>query len=112
MGIYFAHIRKWLSVVPKERFLFLTLEELIADPVQTATSISRFLGVKQSAVDIRKGAELASFCNENSQGSINYKTSPDLQMRNDTRHMLETFYRPFNALLADLLQDKKFLWTS
>ena len=112
MGIYFAHIRKWLSVVPKERFLFLTLEELIEDPVQTATSISRFLGVKQSAADIQKGAELASFCNENSQGSINYKTSPDLQMRNDTKHMLETFYRPFNALLADLLQDMKFLWTS
>ena len=112
MGIYFAHIRKWLSVVPKERFLFLTLEELIEDPIQTATSISRFLGVKQSVADIQKGAELASFCNENSQDSINYKTSPDLQMRNDTKHMLEIFYRPFNALLADLLQDTKFLWTS
>ena len=113
MGIYFAHVRKWLSVVPKERFLFLTLEELIADPVQTATSISRFLGIKQSAADIQRGAELASSdCNENSQESISYKTSPSLQMRNDTRHMLETFYRPFNVLLAELLQDKKFLWTS
>ncbi len=112
MGIYFTHIRKWLSVVPKERFLFLTLEELIADPVQTATSISRFLGVEQSATDIQKGAELARLCNENSQDAINYKTSPNLQMRNDTKHMLETFYRPFNALLADLLQDKKFLWSS
>jgi hypothetical protein len=113
MGIYFAHIRKWLSVVPKERFLFLTLEELIANPVQTATSISRFLGFKQSAADIQKGVELAnSACSENSQDSIHYKTSPNLQMRNDTRHMLESFYRPFNTLLADLLQDRKFLWTS
>ena len=112
MGMYFAHIRKWLSVVPRDRFLFLTLEELTADPVRTATSISRFLGVMQSAADIQKGAEFASFCNENSQGSINYKTRPDLQMRNDTKLMLEKFYRPFNKLLADLLQDTKFLWTS
>ena len=112
MGIYFAHVRKWLSVVPKEKFLFLTLEELIADPIKTATSISRFLGIKQSAADIQKRAELASSdCNENSQESISYKISPSLQMRNDTRHMLETFYRPFNVLLAELLQDKKFLWT-
>ena len=112
MGIYFTHIRKWLSVVPKEKFLFLTLEELIADPIQTASSISIFLGVEQSAADIQKGAKFASQCNENSQDSVDYKTTSGLQMRNDTKRMLETFYRPFNTLLADLLQDTKFLWTS
>ena len=111
MGLYFTHIRKWLSVVPRDRFLFLTLEELVGDPVKAATGISRFLGRAQSAEDIRRGARHASLCNENGQNSVDYKTNSDLHMRNDTKNMLERFYRPFNALLAGLLQDSKFLWT-
>ena len=111
MGIYFAHIRKWLSVVPREKFLFLTLEELIEDPFEAARTISRFLGYKQSVKDIQNSVHFASLCNENSQNSINYKTNPKLHMRTDTRNMLETFYRPFNEHLANLLQNSKFLWT-
>ena len=111
MGLYFAHIRKWLSIVPRDRFIFLTLEELVENPIRAATDISHFLGYEQSAEDIRSAASFASSCSENSQTSVNYKANPQLQMRIDTKNMLETFYRPFNALLANLLQDFKFLWT-
>ena len=110
MGMYFAHIRKWLSVVPRDKFLFLTLEELVEDPFKTAMAISRFLGFDRSADDVRKSANFAKTCNENSQNSINYKTNPQLYMKNETRIMLETFYKPFNQHLANLLQNSKFSW--
>lgn len=111
MGLYFAHIRKWLSVVPRDRFIFLMLEELVENPIRAVTDISHFLGYKQSVDDIRSAVNFASSCSENNQTSVDYKTNPHLQMRNDTKNMLDTFYRPFNTLLANLLQDSKFLWT-
>ena len=111
MGLYFAHIRKWLSVVPRDRFIFLTLEELVENPIRVATDISHFLGYEQSKADIQNVVKYAISCRKNSQTSFNYKANPQLHMRNDTKNMLETFYRPFNTLLANLLQDSKFLWT-
>ena len=110
MGLYFSHIRKWLSVVPREQFLFITLEELMGEPTKVAADIFRFLGHEKSVNVIKREALLASLCSKNSQSTIDYKSNPRLHIRNDTRIMLETFYRPFNRLLANLLQDTKFLW--
>ncbi len=32
------------------------------------------------------------------------------QLRNETLQLLDDFYQPFNEMLADLLQDQKYLW--
>jgi hypothetical protein len=46
----------------------------------------------------------------NQQRAVDYKNDPRLAMRNDTREILRSFFRPYNQMLADLLGDRKFLW--
>ena len=41
---------------------------------------------------------------------VDYKHDPRLQMREDTRQILEEFFQPYNQMLAELLGDDKFLW--
>ena len=109
MGMYYVHIRKWLSVVSKDRFLFLTLEELIEKPTQTVHEMVKFLGLRGN-IDSSTVDSIAQSCNENSQSTVNYKHDPRLQMRMDTKLLLERFYHTFNSLLAEKLDNDKFLW--
>ena len=103
-ALYYVHIQKWLSVAPRERFLFLTLEELSENERRTANQVWSFLKVPplprhHKIVHVR-----------NKQVSIDYENDPRLAMRSDTREILKSFFRPYNQMLADLLGNKKFLW--
>lgn len=110
MGMYYVHIHKWLSVVSKDRFLFLTLEELIEKPTQTVHEVVNFLGLRADKVDNGMVDSIAQSCNENSQSTVDYKHDPRLQIRSDTKQLLERFYYSFNSLLAEKLDNDKFLW--
>ena len=33
------------------------------------------------------------------------------QMKPETKKLLEDFYKPYNKLLASLIDDERFLWT-
>lgn len=111
MGLYFVHIRKWLSVVQRDRFLFLTLEEVMQDPSEVAHDMLKFLGLKTDvAADLNAVNRIVNSCHENTQTTVNYKHDPRLLMRNDTELMLKRFFYPFNSLLAGLLNADKFLW--
>ena len=112
IAVYFAHIRKWLSVVPRDRFLFLKFEELVNNPSQGALSVLKFLNLDTKVASNEQVIEgIVSSCSKNPQVGINYRDDPQLQMRKDTRTMLENFYHPFNSLLAQLLDDDKYLWS-
>ena len=104
-ALYYVHIQKWLSVIPRERFLFLTLEELSGNLKQTTNRLWKFIGV--SSFTINK-----HICTQatNKQNAVDYTNDPRLVMRNDTREILKGFFRPYNQRLADLLGDRKFLW--
>lgn len=109
MGLYYVHTRKWLSVVPREKFLFLTLEELIKNDMKmTATTILDFLELDSTILNHRSTVDIK--CVENTQKTVDYKHDPRLMMREDTRQILVRFFRPYNQMLADLLGDDKFLW--
>ena len=104
-AFYYMHILKWLSVVPRERFLFLTLEELSSNMDQTVNMVWRFIGIDSFAIK-------SKYCmGSNQQTAIDYKNDPRLAMRNDTREILRSFFRPYNQMLADLLGDRKFFGT-
>ena len=108
IALYYVHTRKWLSVVPRERIHFFTLEELITvDLTHTAKMILDFLEIPMTD-DSYNFQDIV--CNENKQEKIDYKRDPRLQMREDTRQILEEFFQPYNQMLADLLDDDKFLW--
>ena len=110
MGVYFVYIHKWLSVVSRSSFFFLTLEELIKSPRLVFQNVLKFLDLKTSISSKNMVEQIKNLCNENTN-VVHYKEDPKLHMREDTRSLLETFYRPFNHLLARLLDNDKFLWT-
>ena len=112
MGLYYFHTRKWLSVIPRSRIHFFTLEEVASqDPTVTADVIIDFLELpRPSGRAVLDKDDLQ--CNENSQSKVDYKHDPRLQMRPDTRQILEEFFQPYNQMLAELLGDDKFLWRS
>ena len=84
MGVYYAHIRKWLRVISKERFLFLTIEDLVKDDTKASTA-----------------KRTQHSCNTNSQSSVDYKKDPVFSMRDTTKRLLNIFFHPFN--IVDML---------
>ena len=99
------HIRKWLHIVPRERIIFLTLEEVNSNASIVAHSILKFLDLNTTlASDIGNvKAMMSGMAHSNLQNKVNYKTDVKLQMRKDTKQLLEIFYHPFNSFLAELI---------
>ena len=83
------------------------MEELNTKYKEMAEEILHFIGI-HSLVDV--GESLPSSCLLNKQKKYDYRHDPTIQMRNDTRELLQTFFAPFNQKLADLLDDDRFLW--
>ena len=109
MSLYYFHTRKWLSVVPRERIHFFTMEELATqDITHTAKVILDHLELNSTKREMNAFQKI--ICAENAQHSVDYKHDPRLKMREDTKQILEEFFQPYNKMLADLLGDDKFLW--
>ena len=110
MYMYFVHVRRWLSVIPREKFYFLTLDDT-SDPVTVARSIFKLMNIPLSS-DFDTMAKMTfSECQKrkNTQ-KISYSDNASLQMRKDTRSKLKKFFAPFNKMLSELLDDSKFLF--
>ena len=105
LGIYYVHVHKWLSIIPRERFLFLTMEEVLEDINGTGRKLWKFMGVPGEF----KGV-LPFEADRNEQKANNYHEELSLQMRKDTEKLLDDFFQPYNRKLVDLLGDPKFLW--
>lgn len=108
MGLYFTHIRKWLSVVPRKNFLFLILESLSDDLAGSMHETLQFLDIR-GGVELLRLKHVAGACGRNNQHEIHYRDNPHLQMRKETRVLLEMFFEPFNVLLAQLI-GKEISW--
>jgi len=96
-SLYYYHIVPWLSVIPRERFLFLRTEDLAYAPQLTMTKLWKFLKLHDMPDNVR------IFENVNRQAD-------GLQLPKHTKELLDDFFRPYNQLLAYLLSDMKFLW--
>ena len=96
---YYVHILKWLSVIPRERLLFLTTEEL------SSNRVWEFLDLPFPTAEFTKVI--------NQQTQVKYHTDAHLKMRSDTRKLLLDFYSPFNQKLSDLLGNENIIfWNS
>jgi len=96
-SLYYYHIVPWLSVIPRERFLFLRTEDLAYAPQSTMTELWNFLDLYDLPDYIR------TFENVNRQAD-------GLILPTQTKVLLDNFFRPYNELLAHLLSDNKYLW--
>ncbi len=110
MGLFYTHIRKLLTVVPRDKVMALTLEQLVKEPEVIAEQMLKFLGYPSPKSILNQVTLITHTCTKNSQETIPYKHDPQLKMREDTKSMILKFYKPFNSLLAGLLQDDRFLW--
>ena len=101
IGLYYVHIRKWLQFFPKEQFLFLRMEDMVANFTTTMAKIVDFLGLKQVATgEMEKWLTEANTRDDKSQAA----------MKSHTKTLLDEVYGPYNKLLAELLDDDKYLW--
>ena len=49
IGLYYVHIRKWLQFFPREQFLFLRMEDMVANFTTAMEQIVDFLGLRPVA---------------------------------------------------------------
>ena len=102
-GMYPIHAKEWLKVFPRESMLFVKMEEYSAYTAETfVKQIFPFLGVDKPDEEIMK-----HMTKKTALPNKSYRP-----MLNETRRVLQQFYRPYNEELAQLLGDQKWLWRS
>jgi len=106
VSLYYVHLSKWMQFYPREQFLFLRMEDMSANPHSLMTKITEFLGVAQVS-PFQAKQWLSRRVNVQKATS---KGFTGFQMSNETRKLLEEFYRPYNAMLAELTGDSRFKW--
>ena len=108
IGLYYVHLQKWLQFYPRENFLFLRTEDMSRLPLRMMNCITDFLEIDPVSKD-QAQEWLRHQANAQTVYSIDREK---FMMKPETKQLLEEFYRPFNAKLAELTGSKHFLWTS
>ena len=108
-AIYYVHILKWLSVIQRQNFYFITYEEYFQKPFEVTRDIWDFLSISQPHLNYTVWGERLQR-GRNSQVKYNYRNNLDLQMLPQTRIILKEFFKPFNNILSTLLGSDKYLW--
>ncbi len=105
LSIYYIHLVKWFSVFPHKLILPVKFENLVSEPSKTMDKVWPFLEVPARNVTPIKKRLNANEWIVSSEYSENFKMWPE------TRALLREFFEPYNLALAELLQDKEYLWT-
>ena len=103
VSLYYFHIVRWLSVFPRKHFLFIRTRELAAEPRNVLTKVSDFLGIPSFPATPHMLKVSNTHANK-------YSSKKGSEMMQETRDLLNTFFRPYNEMLALLLDDQNFLW--
>ena len=110
MAVYYIHIIRWFSVFPREQFYFLTAEEFFQAPFSTVQKIWKFLNLSPPDKLNYTSLKRRLLRSRNTQVRFDYHNDPNLQMLPQTHTVLKQFFKKFNAILATLLNSKKYLW--
>jgi N-acetylgalactosamine 4-sulfate 6-O-sulfotransferase len=101
VALYYVHLKVVLSVYPRSNLFVLQLENYMQDEVTWLRRIMQFLDVSlMSVTDIEDIIQKRKAANSNKKG---YKKSGP--MLNETKILLEEFYKPYNVHLQKLLGD-------
>ena len=93
-SMYYYHLLPWLSIWPRERFLFLRTEDLVNDSSLTMSKVWYFLNLETFSGT----KEVFEMLNAHPKFPAH------------TKELLDTFFQPHNELLANLLLDSRYLW--
>ena len=103
-SIYYYTMFYWLHYIPRERFLLLLTEEL-DDQVSLIRSLANFLDISETTFPRERFRKTI----HRNQG-ISHKINMSYYMQPETEELLSEFFKPYNAKLAKLLNDNRFLW--
>lgn len=100
-GLYFLFLKDWLSVFPRENFLFLRSEDYNVDKLKIMNDeVYPFLGLPK--VEGKQADRV-----ENMPNAFQVTYDPMLP---ETREILHNFYQPYNDQLAVLLGEDRWSW--
>ncbi|XP_064628664.1 carbohydrate sulfotransferase 15-like [Lineus longissimus] len=103
--LYPVFISDWMKVFSREQFLFVRTEDYRD---KTATVLHEmFSFLKLDAISNKSLNFIATRRHMHTRELYSVPMAP---MWNETRKLLDDFFRPFNGALATLLQDEAFLW--
>ncbi|XP_072029692.1 carbohydrate sulfotransferase 15-like [Amphiura filiformis] len=103
-GCYSMFITDWLRAFPRNQLMFLRLEDWHRDCSTILPNIYRFLkleSVPQNRID--------EICAAPQRNPTRTKESSG-PMLEETKQLLNKFYKPTRQELADVLKDDRFLW--
>ena len=101
-GLYADQLQAWFSEFPREQFLILRAEDLIADPQDTFDSITEFLGLAHQRRD--------SWKNHSYPGSPKRAARTTDEIAPAVRDRLYRYFEKPNEELATLLDADGPLW--
>ncbi|XP_067675789.1 carbohydrate sulfotransferase 15-like [Haliotis asinina] len=103
LGCYSVFMREWLKVFPRGQFLILRTEDHDQDPKARLRAVYNYLKLNYTE------DWLSSIANVSHQ-RVSEKKLKQGPMLEKTRVLLDNFYSRYKNDLADILQDKRFLW--
>ena len=106
ISLYYYHAVKWLSVFGREQLMFVRMEDLSNDPYTVVSSVWSFMGL----TPIPKSHFKTNVKTNANKWIISQKNKDQFKMWPETRQLLDTFFAPYNKLLAELLNDDRYLW--
>ena len=114
-SIYYYFIEEWLELFPRKQFLFIKYTDFTENPDYFINErVFPFLGLAKL-----EGNKHDAMVNTNVNRVIRRRPKGDgtlvdysynEPMLPETRRLLIDFYRPYNKLLADLLDDQGYHW--
>lgn len=108
LSIYYYHLVKWYGLIPRDHIFLLRFEDLVNDTKNSINGLWAFLELEElrwSDVQL-----LLHKIKKNSLGSwMKGVKSESFKMLPETRELLTTFFRPFNAKLTSLVNDNFFM---
>ena len=97
IGLYVLYIKHWLDYFPNDQCLFLRLEDYTYQKEKTLNEVVHpFLGYGSAKLK--------------DEPTVHKTKYAVMKMYNKTEQLLRDFYKPFNADLANLLNNQGYLW--
>ena len=95
-SLYSEFLTDWFKVFDRKQFYVFRFEDYIKDRLYYSNEVFKFLGLD----------ELSRFTNTPPQRATHSK----IPFSNETKELLNKFYKPYNRKLAKILNDDRFLW--
>ena len=104
MGFYGVTLKLWFQVFPMKQFKIIRLEDYSVDTVNVLNGVFDFLGLDAMTSNMTEKIQEKKVSNYGMRQKLHGPMLPE------TRQLLSEFYRPYNRLLADLLNDSRYLY--